>query len=99
MARLSEAFYEASVNSFHDHTMIETLIPFLQWLLSCILLYIAALVVYRLKFHRAAHIPGPFLAKVTFLYEWYYDLYLEGQYAFKLKELHKIYGIIHLTLT
>lgn len=95
MARLTEAFYEASINSFREYTMLEMLLPFLQ-LLSCIVLYIAGLVVYRLKFHRAAHIPGPTLAKVTFLYEWYYDLYLPGQYAFKLKELHKIYGIVHL---
>lgn len=77
--------------------MLDILTPSLKWWLSCILLYIVALVVYRLKFHHAAHIPGPILAKVTFLYEWYYDLYLGGQYAFKLKELHKIYGMIHLT--
>ncbi|KAF3396638.1 Trichodiene oxygenase [Talaromyces pinophilus] len=74
--------------------MIEMLIPFLQWFLTCTLLYTASLVVYRLKFHHAAHIPGPFLAKLTFLYGWYYDLYLDGQYAFKIKELHKIYGPI-----
>ncbi|EEA20930.1 hypothetical protein TMatcc_000933 [Talaromyces marneffei ATCC 18224] len=74
--------------------MLDILTPSLKWWLSCILLYIVALVVYRLKFHHAAHIPGPILAKVTFLYEWYYDLYLGGQYAFKLKELHKIYGPI-----
>ena len=76
--------------------MIEMLIPFLQWFLTCTLLYAIALIVYRLKFHHAARIPGPFLAKVTFLYGWYYDLYLEGQYAFKIKELHKIYGMMHL---
>ena len=59
------------------HQMIE-MIPGWQWLASCILLYLATLVVYRLKFHHAAHIPGPFLAKVTFCYGWYYDLYLGG---------------------
>ncbi|RAO70228.1 uncharacterized protein BHQ10_006240 [Talaromyces amestolkiae] len=94
MARQSEAFYEPGIKSFHDHTMIEVVMPFLHWLMTCILLYLAAVVVYRLKFHHTAHIPGPFLAKVTFFYGWYYDLYLEGQYAFKIKELHKIYGPI-----
>lgn len=86
MARPSEAW---SINPFHNHTMVDLV----QWLLSCILLYTTTLIIYRLKFHHAAHIPGPLLAKLTFLYGWYYDLYLGGQYAFKIKELHQIYGI------
>lgn len=97
MARQSEAFYEPDINSFYNHTMIEMVMPLLHWLIRFILLYLAAVIVYRLKFHHTAHIPGPFLAKVTFIYGWYYDLYLEGQYAFKIKELHKIYGVIPLT--
>lgn len=78
---------------------IEKWPPFAQWLLSCIVLCIAPVLLYRLKFHHTAHIPGPFLAKVTFLYGWYYDLFLEGQYAFKIKELHKTYGITHFLIS
>ncbi|OJD13545.1 hypothetical protein AJ78_06005 [Emergomyces pasteurianus Ep9510] len=54
--------------------------------------YIAALVFHRFFFHPLAHIPGPQLAGATYLYEWYYDLYLCGQFTFKLKEIHKKYG-------
>ncbi|KAE8319328.1 putative benzoate 4-monooxygenase cytochrome P450 [Aspergillus transmontanensis] len=43
-------------------------------------------------FHSLAHIPGPPLAKVTYLYEWYYDLYQSDQFTFQLKDLHHKYG-------
>ena len=56
------------------------------------ILYTFVLVIYRLFFHPLAAIPGPRLASATYLYEWYYDLWLGGQYHFKLKELHKAYG-------
>ncbi|KAJ5702274.1 benzoate 4-monooxygenase cytochrome P450 [Penicillium malachiteum] len=38
-----------------------------------------------------AHTRPP-LAKVTYLYEWYYDLYQGGQFTFKLPDLHRKYG-------
>ncbi|KAI1760614.1 cytochrome P450 [Hypoxylon sp. FL1150] len=41
-----------------------------------------------------AHIPGPRLAALTYLYEAYYDLWLGGQYVFKIIELHEEYGPI-----
>jgi len=50
--------------------------------------------VYRLYLSPIAHIPGPKLAALTRLYEAYYDLYLGGQYTFKIIELHKQYGPI-----
>ncbi|PGH30872.1 hypothetical protein GX50_06373 [[Emmonsia] crescens] len=56
------------------------------------LIYIATLLFYRFFFHPLSHIPGPPLAVATFLYEWYYDLYLDGQFTFMLKGLHKKYG-------
>lgn len=56
--------------------------------------YILSLLVYRISFHPLVHLPGPWLAKATYSYEWYYDLYLPGQFTFKLKELHKRYGTL-----
>ncbi|KAJ5248559.1 benzoate 4-monooxygenase cytochrome P450 [Penicillium chermesinum] len=52
-------------------------------------LALVALLAYRLYFHPLAHIPGPPLAKVTYLYEWYYDLYQSGQFTFQLRALHR----------
>ncbi|KAL4891672.1 FRG1-like family-domain-containing protein [Aspergillus ambiguus] len=56
------------------------------------LVFLVTLLVYRWALHPLAHIPGPPLAKVTYLYEWYYDLYLSGQFTFQLKDLHRKYG-------
>lgn len=61
-------------------------------LLSLALLALISLLAYRIYFHPLAHIPGPPLAKVTYLYEWYYDLYQNGQFSFQLKALHRRYG-------
>jgi hypothetical protein len=69
-----------------------------QWLVLAIYtvasycLFYVTLMIYRYFFHPLSHIPGPLLAKTTFLYEWYYDLYLRGQYTFHLKSLHQAYG-------
>lgn len=40
--------------------------------------------------------PGPKLAAATLWYEFYYDVILKGRYTFKIKELHKQYGIYEL---
>ncbi|KAF5862426.1 hypothetical protein ETB97_011700 [Aspergillus alliaceus] len=69
-----------------------TLMGLLTYSLGLYLFYFAAILVYRCLFHPLVHIPGPTIARATYLYEWYYDLYLSGQYTFKLKELHKRYG-------
>ncbi|KAE8336391.1 hypothetical protein BDV24DRAFT_168322 [Aspergillus arachidicola] len=61
-------------------------------LLSLALTVFTSLLAYRVYFHPLAHIPGPPLAKVTYLYEWYYDLYQSGQFTFQIKDLHHKYG-------
>jgi hypothetical protein len=55
-------------------------------------LFFVTLIFYRRFFHPLSHVPGPLLAKTTYLYEWYYDLYLKGQFTFHLKRLHQAYG-------
>ncbi|KAI9713564.1 MAG: hypothetical protein M1820_000946 [Bogoriella megaspora] len=57
-----------------------------------VVVWVVGTVVYRLFFHPLSGIPGPRLAAVTYLYEFYYDIYLSGQYNFKLKQLHEQYG-------
>jgi hypothetical protein len=62
--------------------------------LPLIVIYSAALVIYRLYFSPIAHIPGPKLAAVSFWYQFYYDAILQGRYLFKIKQLHEKYGPI-----
>ncbi|CAL5868081.1 uncharacterized protein PFLUO_LOCUS2304 [Penicillium psychrofluorescens] len=61
-------------------------------LLSLALVALISLLAYRVYFHPLAHIPGPPLAKITYLYEWYYDLYRSGQFTFQLRAQHRKYG-------
>ncbi|KAK6844451.1 hypothetical protein PG995_014561 [Apiospora arundinis] len=57
-------------------------------------IYFSTLSIYRLFFHPLARFPGPKLAAITRYYEAYYDLIRNGQYTFKIAELHKKYGPI-----
>ncbi|KAI0202341.1 cytochrome P450 [Astrocystis sublimbata] len=56
--------------------------------------YYACLVTYRLFFHPLARFPGPKLAAISRWYEAYYDVIQNGQYTFKIAEMHKEYGPI-----
>jgi hypothetical protein len=55
-------------------------------------LYILALLTYRLYFSPIAKFPGPKLAALTFWYEFYYDVIKRGRYTWKIGELHQKYG-------
>ncbi|TGO81066.1 hypothetical protein BPOR_1379g00010 [Botrytis porri] len=72
--------------------------PFMEhWLLILVttfLVYQVTLVVYRLYFSPLAKFPGPKLAAASLWYEFYYDVWCDGQFTFKIRELHKVYGPI-----
>ncbi|KAB8206100.1 cytochrome P450 [Aspergillus parasiticus] len=53
----------------------------------------------RLWLSPIAHFPGPKLAALTMWYEFHYDSFLEGQYTFRIAEMHRKYGPISLHLT
>ena len=55
-------------------------------------LAVANIVIYRLVFHPLAKVPGPVLAKVSGLYEFYYQCVKGAKYAFRIKEMHQEYG-------
>ncbi|EFR03531.1 benzoate 4-monooxygenase cytochrome P450 [Nannizzia gypsea CBS 118893] len=56
--------------------------------------YVIGDVIYQLRFSPLSKFPGPKIAAVTYLYEFYYDAVLKGRYIFKVKELHERYGPI-----
>ena len=56
--------------------------------------YVSTLSVYRLLLSPLARIPGPKLAGLTSWYEIVYDIVQPGQYVWRIKEMHQIYGPI-----
>ena len=59
-------------------------------------MYLVVLVIYtvvtRLFLSPLAKVPGPKLAALTYLYEWYYDIVQQGRFPFKVRSLHEKYG-------
>lgn len=51
-----------------------------------------SLAIYRLLFSPIARFPGPKLAALTNLYEFYYDFFGRGKYTFQIEKMHKKYG-------
>jgi hypothetical protein len=62
--------------------------------LLSIVLGIVYIAIYRLLFHPLASVPGPKLAAITSLHEFYYDCLKDngGLHAFKMREMHEQYG-------
>lgn len=57
-------------------------------------LYLISLAFYRLFLDPLARFPGPKLAALSRFYEAYHDVVRNGQYTFKIAELHKKYGTV-----
>jgi hypothetical protein len=73
---------------------MEALTNLLTWwnITITVVVYFGTLTFYRLFLHPLAKFPGPKLAAITRYYEAYYDVIQNGQYTFKIVELHKKYG-------
>lgn len=70
-------------------------LEYLSWqtLATSLIVYLACVVSYRLLLHPLAKFPGPKLAAVTRYYEGYHDVLRNGQYIFRIAEMHKQYGM------
>jgi hypothetical protein len=58
--------------------------------------YVIALYLYRVFLHPLAKYPGPKLAAASNWYEFYYDVYRQGDFTRHIQELHKTYGMYFL---
>ncbi|KAF2708717.1 cytochrome P450 [Pleomassaria siparia CBS 279.74] len=52
------------------------------------------IIIWRLYFSPVAKFPGPKLAAITSLYEFYYDFVKKGRYCYEIERMHKVYGPI-----
>ncbi|ERF72716.1 hypothetical protein EPUS_04769 [Endocarpon pusillum Z07020] len=74
--------------------LFSRLVSNLPYTSLALLFCVAYVAVYRIYFSPLAHVPGPKLAAVSSLYEFYHDCIRLGQFVFRLDELHKQYGPI-----
>ena len=62
-------------------------------IIACIVVsWFVALAVDRLWLNPLARIPGPRLAALTGLYEFYYECILGGKYIFEIERMHQRHG-------
>ena len=54
--------------------------------------FVFGVVIYRLQFHPLSKFPGPKLAALTSLYEFYYNVVLGGRYLWEIERMHEQYG-------
>ena len=63
-----------------------------------VIVYTVGLYVYRIYFSPLSKFPGPKSAAASLLYEGYYDLIKDGQYPWRIREMHQQYGMSMLQL-
>jgi hypothetical protein len=65
----------------------------IAWVLIFSFSYYLVLALYRISpWHPLSHIPGPKLAAMTLLYEFWYDMVLGGTYTQVIRRMHEDYG-------
>lgn len=80
-------------------TMLETLLEVVRvhslWWMGCSVLVSYAIwtCVYDLYWHPLSAFPGPKLAAIGNLYEFWYDVVRDGAYLFEIGRMHEKYGM------
>ncbi|KAE8412463.1 hypothetical protein BDV36DRAFT_300878 [Aspergillus pseudocaelatus] len=84
------------MNTLLDKTLVPIAPGFYVTLtvVTILVAYLSILALYRLFLSPNAAFPGPPLARLTYLTQWYYDWAKDGQYYLQIEELHKNYGPI-----
>lgn len=84
---LHETSFEVQISMDYQRKLLSW-----QGITVLVAIYVLSLIFYRLFLHPLARFPGPKLAAITRYYEAYYDMVQNGQYTFKIAELHNKYG-------
>lgn len=64
--------------------------------LAAVVAYFIAQYTYRLFFHPLAKFPGPKLAAISNIPEFYYDVIKKGMYMWEIERMHEKYGMSYL---
>ena len=80
-----------------DSFQLDTTDPKMSFTLVCTVLGLLILqyglkIVYRLWLSPLARFPGPRIAGMTSLYEFYFDYFRQATYCFEIERMHKTYG-------
>ena len=59
---------------------------------AVIAVYVVGIATYRLTFHPLAKFPGPFLCRVSYWQQCYYEAICNGRFSERLPEYHRKYG-------
>ena len=81
------------------YQQLQSLATFAVGLLVLLAISVITLVAYRLCLTPLAQVPGPIIAAVSGLYEFYYDCLRGGKYIFEIERMHKEYGMSLLTVS
>jgi hypothetical protein len=82
----------ASSSTMDSLTAMMTLSTFLRFLGLWVLYHVARALYNISPMHPLSHIPGPKVAAMTLLYEFWYDMVLGGTYTQVIKKMHETYG-------
>jgi hypothetical protein len=64
----------------------------LIYVVAGVIVYLLSIAIYRVFLSPLSKIPGPLLAKLSYGYEFYYDVVNRGSYIWKVKQMHEKYG-------
>jgi hypothetical protein len=83
------------MGSIEEFQSTSSVSKFAAVFLALIGVYTLSLAIYRLWLSPLSKIPGPKLAALTGLYEFYWDCLKVGQYKWRIEEMHEKYGNYH----
>lgn len=64
-----------------------------MWLIICFaVIFVLTRSLYRLFLHPLSAIPGPKLAAITHLHEFYHDAIRGGMFIWEIEKMHRNYG-------
>lgn len=84
-----------SIEAEGHRALMDTAHSSAVWLaFMVIVIYILSRGIYNLYFHPLCKIPGPRVAAVSSLYDFWYDVVKGGTYLWEIRKMHEVYGNI-----